>query len=148
MFALAFLGAGLMLEAVALGLLPTQPSADEAPHAVLALAGLAFLAGACAPYAAQLGPNSLAARTVGAVVFLSLSAIAHWIAFGPGTRHFSGGVAVGVLSVAGHAPGETVGRIVFGLGALLLDVALLAVFRRWWRARRAGPPQAGKAGDP
>ena len=143
LFTLAFLGAGLMLEAVAMGLLPSQPSADEAPRAVVGLGGVAFLAGAGAPYAAHLGPNSIASRVVGAVVFASLTAIAHWIAFGPGPRHFSGGVSVGGLGVTGLATGEVAGRVAFGFGALLLDAVIVTAVVRWWRARRRGPPAGG-----
>ena len=140
---LAFLGAGLMLEAVAMGLLPSQPSADETPRAVVALAGLVFLAGAGAPYAAHLGPNSIASRVIGAIVFAALTAIAHWIAFGPGTRHFSGSVSVAGLGATGLAPGEGAGRAAFGFGALLLDGVIVVAMLRWWRSRGRGSPAGG-----
>ena len=142
-FTLAFLGAGLMLEAVATGLLPSRPSADDAPRAVVALAGFVFLAGAGAPYAAYLGPNSLASRLVGSIVFVSLTVIAHWIAFGPGPRHFSGSVSVGGLAATGLATGETAGRAAFGFGALLLDAVIVIGVLRWWRSRRRGAPAGG-----
>ena len=47
------------------------------------------------------------------------ASIASWIAFGPGEREFSGGASAGPVSVGGSG-GETVGRVMFGFGAVLL----------------------------
>jgi hypothetical protein len=47
-----------------------------------------------------------------------LGIIASWVAFGPGQRHFTG---------SGSIFGETGGRIVFGIGAVLIWVLLLAM---------------------
>jgi hypothetical protein len=49
----------------------------------------------------------------------------HWIAFGPGPREFSGGVSIPFVSARTHA-NATLGRIAFGLFALLFD-AIVAV---------------------
>jgi hypothetical protein len=66
----------------------------------------------------------------------AMTAIFGWIAFGPGTRHFR----VSGIPIPGLA-GETEGRIVFGAGAVLMGVFLVAMAvvgaRRLLRARAA-----------
>jgi hypothetical protein len=52
-------------------------------------------------------------------------AIFSWIAFGPGERHFSTSVGIGGIFVR-HGGGETLGRIVFGIGAAMGGAIFLA----------------------
>jgi hypothetical protein len=52
-----------------------------------------------------------------------LAAMASWVAFGPGSRTFS---AVGPFFATRDA-GETLGRIVFGIGATLTWIVLIAL---------------------
>jgi len=55
---------------------------------------------------------------------VSLAIPFNWIAFGAGERHFSGSTSfLGMTS--NSAPGETEGRVVFGLFALLMDLIVL-----------------------
>jgi len=73
----------------------------------------------------------------GAVLITAFALTFDWIAFGPGTRQFGGGVVSGALAVP-FRPGEMLGRGVFGVVALVLTlVAVLAWvhgIRRHWRA--------------
>jgi hypothetical protein len=49
----------------------------------------------------------------------------NWIAFGEGERHFSSSLSVGAVLVSNGASGETEGRIVFGIFAVLMDLMVL-----------------------
>jgi len=80
-------------------------------------------------------------RTLFATLLVTSMAIAtDWIAFGPGTRHFSES-----LSRSGNGPSfpvsEWKGRAVFGLGAVLLD-ALAGLL--WYLQLRPGKRAGGR----
>ena len=64
-----------------------------------------------------------------------------WVAFGPGERHFTGS-AGGI----GFIPGEMMGRILFGLVAVVLDICAIAIwvglFRRGLGAQASTPDPA------
>jgi hypothetical protein len=55
----------------------------------------------------------------------SLTAIFTWIAFGPGERHFSSTVVLPFMTHDG-ASGETSGRVVFGIAAVLIWLFLVS----------------------
>jgi len=57
--------------------------------------------------------------------FLLFAAPFHWIAFGPGRRQFSGSLSLPFVSVTEVPGGEIGGRIMFGIGALLVDAILV-----------------------
>jgi hypothetical protein len=57
-----------------------------------------------------------------------LGVIASWVAFGPGERHFTG---------SGSFLGETAGRTVFGLGAVVIWVVIIAMLIATVRRLRA-----------
>jgi len=59
---------------------------------------------------------------VGLTIFCCFGAIAGWVAFGPGTRHFSG-----TLMFGSAATNDMIGRIAFGFGAVLIWLATIAV---------------------
>jgi hypothetical protein len=59
---------------------------------------------------------------VGLTIFCCFGAIAGWVAFGPGTRHFSG-----TLIFGSAATKEMIGRVAFGVGAVLIWLATIAV---------------------
>jgi hypothetical protein len=130
LFALAFWTAGLAIIAVALGWIPVAPQDIHAPRWVVGAAGATFIAGGLAPFAAQWGPSSKLSQIVGASVVLPLTLVANWVAFGPGVRQFSGGLSFGFFAVSQHSS-ELSGRIAFGIGAILLDILVVAnVVRR------------------
>ena len=50
----------------------------------------------------------------------------HWVAFGPGPRAFSGGFSLPFVTVSQRS-GEMSGRILFGIGAVLIDLMILGI---------------------
>ncbi|MEO8432123.1 MAG: hypothetical protein ABI592_11490 [Acidobacteriota bacterium] len=71
---------------------------------------------------------------------LCFAAPFHWIAFGPGPRQFSSSLSIPFLTTR-HASSGLSGRVMFGIGALLIDAILVAAvvgFMRTGRARREG----------
>ena len=130
-------GMGALIILLAAGIIPGAEAAREAPRWVVASAGLAFvLAGAAmiVGYAVAGGvapDGDLPAGTprwvratqylLGLGIISALCAVATWVAFGPGPRAFTV-----TLPFVGRGPGdETVGRAVFGIGAVLMWVFLL-----------------------
>ncbi len=93
-------------------------------------AGVAFAAGG-----AMLALPERLMRTralVGALLITAFALAGDWIAFGPGERQFSGGFSSGPVAV--HlSPGATLGRVVFGIGAVILDLLTLLVWVRLLR---------------
>ena len=74
-------------------------------------------------------------RLRGVCLALMLTAFAicfDWTAFGPGERHFTGGISAGAVAMGGRV-GEWPGRIAFGIGGVLSTVAAIAA---WVRALR------------
>jgi len=102
-----FIFAPIALIFVIGGVLVALPPRDDATHRLLATLLLTFFA-----------------------------ATFDWVAFGPGERHFSGGIGFGIGGF-GFNPGETSGRAVFGIGAVLIDVWAIAMWigqiRAWLR---------------
>ena len=135
---LILIAAGLALVLLAVGLVPGAGASDAAPRWVVAGAGLMFaLCGAAmiVGYAVaggvgldgDLPPGTprrvrLIQYLLGLGIIACLAAIATGIAFGPGPRAFTV-----TLPSLGRGPGdETVGRAVFGFGAVLMWVFLVA----------------------
>lgn len=131
---------GVVVVLVALGRFGAPPLAAGTPAWIGVLGGVVFVLGGLAlllgytlgdgvtadgdlppgtPFAVRLVQYLL-----GLGITTSLALIASWVAFGPGPRKFHGSGAVDGLAI-----GETFGRAVFGLGAVLvwLFVAALSV---------------------
>jgi hypothetical protein len=90
-------------------------------------AGLIFVFGGVL---VALPADRLRARRVFAALLVSMFAVTFdWIAFGPGERHFSGGISLGVGAL-GYSPGPLAGRIAFAIGGLLMTVAALVMWVR------------------
>lgn len=135
----AFLVAGLAIVFIALDWIQVDPSSIHAPRWVLGACGVMFgLPGAGLLYYAFVnlatGGSSGAGRAegggeeerfpvvswlIGLAIAGGLAVVAGWVAFGPGERTFSGGAAVGPVHVGGASASETLGRAVFGVGAVL-----------------------------
>jgi hypothetical protein len=128
---------GLYFVLVGLHALP-PPSRSHAPAWIVVLCGLVFLAGGLAVVARGAAgmndqqrdmPESAPfwARVIywlaPVVAAGGLAAIGTWVAFGPGERHFSiSGPIAGPL-------GDDIGRVVFGLGAILTWLLVAALAR-------------------
>jgi len=135
---------GLFFVLVSLGIVPLQGKA-KAPMWVVALAGLCFLLGGLAvlvPAAVtgvvradgELPEGSpqwlrLVQYLFGLAIFASFAAIGSWVAFGPGVRSF--GSNLPLLSSSGA--NEMIGRIAFGIGAVITWLCLIAFARYGWR---------------
>jgi hypothetical protein len=134
---LVITAAGLLLVLFAVGLVPGAEASLEAPRWVVACAGLMFvLCGGAVivgyAVAGGVGPDGdlpagtprwvrLTQYLLGLGIIGTLAAITTWIAFGPGPRAFTV-----MLPFVGRGPGdETVGRAVFGFGAVLMWVFLV-----------------------
>jgi hypothetical protein len=74
---------------------------------------------------------SLARSIMGALMVTGFALTCDWIAFGPGERHFSGGISAGIFTVPVQS--ATLGRVVFGVLGVICDmIAVLA----WWLVYR------------
>jgi len=68
-------------------------------------------------------------NVLSALVVVCLALTFDWVAFGPGERHFTGSIG-GI----GFIPGEMMGRIVFGIFAVVLDIFAIAM--SVWQCRQ------------
>jgi hypothetical protein len=59
---------------------------------------------------------------LGLAIFVCMAAIASWVAFGPGERTFTASGSFGDGSV-----GETTGRVMFGVGAVVMWLCTLVI---------------------
>ena len=120
--ALGLLMIGLILRAA---LHATHPLTSE--DFVGALAALVFVFGGAL---LALPPERAALQELlGALLVTAFALTLDWVAFGPGTRRFGGGFSFGFIGI-GFQPGETSGRIVFGIGAVILDIVAAAMWLR------------------
>jgi hypothetical protein len=140
------LAAGLYFMLVGFGVAPA-PGRTNAPRWLVFACGLAFALGGLGvilPRAAGLDATGhelpatsprwlqVAQYLLGLAIFACFGAIGSWIAFGPGPRTFTGTIAVGAI----------LGRIAFGIGAVIIWLGLIGFAvsgarRLFGRARRA-----------
>ena len=73
-----------------------------------------------------------------AMLLSAFAAVFDWISFGPGERHFSGGMSIGPLFSAA-ANDKDAGRIVFGIASVLMSLLAVWVWLRWLRLLFAPP---------
>ena len=150
------IGVGMLPFLALMGVLPTAPrTPDDAPDWFGILFGLAFLfagivmmarsfAGtdaqgnlsATAPRALQFLNNGL-----GLLVVISLATMFTWISIGPGKRHFMVSVSAGGLTEPAGAGGDMLGRVMFGLGAVMGWVMVVLMVRYFARRRQPGDPE-------
>lgn len=137
----SFLVAGVAILLVVLGWIEMDPSKIHAPPWVISVCGGMFaLTGAAVLYSGVRNGLGVAGRAgreredgelpiVGWLLGLGISggmtAVASWIAFGPGERAFSGWIGIGGIGVHGSAGSESLGRWVFGVGAVLTGLFTL-----------------------
>jgi hypothetical protein len=143
---------GLYLMLVGTGLLPVPggPENLHAPLWVVLCAGLAFFLAGVVVAAQSFGKADadgdlpadapawlpIIIHVIGVAIFACFAAMGSWVAFGGGPRQFSGSIA----GVSGAAD-EGIGRIAFGIGAI---IAWLSTIAFAWigleRLRRRPPP--------
>jgi hypothetical protein len=137
-FGIAMLAMGLYIILAATGVLPMPDGGAGAPSFVLVIAGLAFVFAGCSlMIRARAGANDndgdlpaaaprwthISYRVIGIAVAASLAMIGTWIAIGSGPRLFDMSVPL-----AGTAPaGNTLGRTIFGLGAVVVWIYVIAL---------------------
>ena len=129
---------GIVLAVVGLGIVAAARWAPErsfhAPRWVLASGGGAFLFFGsylaviyALGYDPRRGEETLPPPLVQLAFFLPgmtfLALPFHWVAFAPGPRAFSGSVSLPFISVSGRY-GALSGRILFGIGAVLMDIMI------------------------
>jgi len=122
--AAAFVGMGLMIVAMAADLIHVEPSDMHAPRWVLAASGMMFVfAGLVIPASQSYsgGEPALWVRLTGLLTMACFALVLNWVAFGSGEREFTTSVNGFVVENSG----ETFGRSVFGLFAVLVDLWLV-----------------------
>ena len=134
--------AGLYFVLVSLGVLPPPGRKNpQAPLWIVLCAGLGFLlagiaavsralVGSANDYVGDLPPSAprwlrIMHYFMGLMMVGTLAAIGTWVAFGSGSRAFN--VSAPLFEIRGG--GETIGRVVFGIGAVItwLFFAVLAI---------------------
>ena len=114
-------GGGFYFALVGLGLTPS-PSRINGPDWLALAAGLVFLAAGTSVLVRGWLAAAVAIQWLAAlVIIVSLASIGTWIAFGSGDREFATN-----LPVQGSL-GETVGRVAFGIGAIITWLMAAAV---------------------
>jgi len=124
---LLFLGIGVLIVALGLGVIRTNPESVHAPRwVVVCTGGLFAVAGLL--MASQREPHSLTARLLIAVFLSLFAAVFGWVGLGSGPREFSSSVSFGGLTT--HGAGNVVlGRVLFGgFGILVGGIALVTWF--------------------
>jgi|SRR5215472_3874560 len=126
-------GIGLFYVLYSLGIFgPVAHRNGDAPGWLGLAAGLIFLLGGLAVAIQTLAKRSsgdgamvaappwlkLINHVMAFTIVGLLAVVASWVAFGPGQRHFTG---------SGSVFGETGGRIMFGAGAVIVWIVLLAM---------------------
>ncbi|MBM3527969.1 MAG: hypothetical protein FJX62_07745 [Alphaproteobacteria bacterium] len=135
---IAFMAGGAYFCLVALGVLPMPDGGANAPWPILFCAGLAFFFAGCTcivrskagmndkqdevPESAPLW-TKLSYRVFGIAIVGSLAIVGTWIAIGSGPRSFN---VSGPLFET-RTTGELIGRSVFGLGAVIVWIYVIAL---------------------
>ena len=129
-------GLGLLMIGFGLraALRATHPLASEDFIGVFAAMVFVFGGALLALPPERAGPQKL----LGALLMTTFALTLDWIAFGPGPRRFGGGLSNGWLGI-GFAIGETFGRTVFGIFAIILDVIAALMWLRLIRPGAASP---------
>ena len=115
---------------IGLGVVPVPEESIHAPRWVIAAAGLAFLFAGVA-VVQQAFQIEKFKYVPGLAIVLALAAVANWVAFGPGDR--SGEGTLTVVGIAIPVSSDLVGRIVFGFGAVAIDLLLVVGLVHWFR---------------
>lgn len=116
-FGAIFIATGAAIMGIGVGWIEVDPSSVHAPYWVLTACGGVFVLGGVMTWTSRL--DERVNHLLALILVGMFASIASWIAFGPGEREFSGGASTGPISVGGSG-GETLGRVMFGFGAVML----------------------------
>jgi len=123
-FVSAAIGLVVIGTAVSAAIHATDPFTSERIIAVPA--GLIFVLGGAL---VALPPGSRRWQSVLSALLVTCFAVTFdWVAFGPGERKFGGGISLGLHVGAGFPVGEFIGRAVFGVVAIVLDIFVIIVW--------------------
>lgn len=139
---------GLFLLLFGLGVVPMKPRAGDGPLWIGVVAGICFMLGGISiavgavhgvSESGELPKDTgwwmrLFYTVIGVTVAGSLATIGSWVAFGPGPRTF-GGTGMFLLSLEANA---MVGRIMFGIGAVITWLFTIAIAVRGVRQLLSG----------
>ncbi|MBV8783635.1 MAG: hypothetical protein JOZ67_05565 [Gammaproteobacteria bacterium] len=127
-----FIGIGVLIAALGLGVIRSDPASMHAPRwVVVCTGGLFAVAGLL--MAEQRAPQSLTARLLIAVFLSQFAAVFGWVGLGRGPRQFSSSVSFGGLTTHG-AGNEMLGRVLFGGFGILVGVIALVTWLALGRA--------------
>jgi len=147
--AIAFFAAGALILALALGFIGENRASGDTPRWVIAAAGMLFGAAGFVPLSATDQVSWRIGQWMGLLAAAGLATVFHWIAFGAGSRHFSGGISAFGLTLGQTNHSELMGRIFFGFFAVILDLMLVVglwrLSRSFWIA--AAPPRPAAQGE-
>jgi hypothetical protein len=159
------LGIGLLVAAlgaficlIGLGIITSNAKDVHAPLWVVTSAGAAFLfAGLTLALSAAspttdadggLPPSApfvlrLLQYLLGLAIVAALASVGSWVAFGPGERNFSVTLSLPWWGSTGKG-NDLIGRVVFGIGAVLTWLFFIAVAVKGWRRlfKRAAKPDS------
>jgi hypothetical protein len=126
---------GGLIAGIGLQWIPYDPAKIHAPNWVLVVAGLMFISAGFVMLCTTWNRYARLQTLFGLVIRVGLTLICHWVAFGAGERHFTSNTTFNGVKVDSRAVDEGNGRLVFGIGAIILDVVLAAMLVKLWRKR-------------
>ena len=133
-FGSIFIIAGAVIFLMSIDIYHVSDENFNVPRWVVAIMGMVFsLAGALAVLnglKSSFGDQPLYKWVYNGLLlmFMVLFAIpAYWVAFGSGERSFENSTSFGVVSASQGGGGESSGHLVFGIGAILMDVIILYI---------------------
>ena len=135
-FGSIFIFVGAFIFLISINLISVPEEDIYAPRWVLTSVGLTFaLAGVLVVLnglKSGLGHHALYKWIYNGVLLMFMIFFAapfNWVAFGPGEREFSSSTSVGAVSVS-QSGEDFGGRLVFGIGAILMDILILYLVYR------------------
>jgi uncharacterized membrane protein len=134
--ALAFFFFGGFLFSFVFGWMPRSPSPSATPTWVLAAAAMMFSLAGVVILLIENERLAWLRNLVSWLLVVSLAIPFNWVAFGEGERKFSSSSSFLGITSSG-TPGETEGRIVFGLFALMMDLIVVLVPLRFLKNRKS-----------
>lgn len=126
LLALPFLLMGGFITGIGMEWFPYDPAKVHAPLWVIAIGGLLFVAGGCAVLSATYTRNEKVQQVFGLAILVGLAIISNWVAFGPGERRFTSSTSFNGAVTSSREVNDRTGRVVFGIGAVVLDFAIIA----------------------